>query len=268
MCRLMAISDTKHDAPVRRMVMHQLMLYSQADWNQNNGAGVTDGITGRKSPYTYANFGIDWLQHLTPGCIWHGHVRKASRDTALSTSESHPFLYRLHDGSRLFASHNGGVNGFTTRVQGEPDVDSHRAFKELVKLLDDARAEQVTSDIVNAWIDKFGVGSEWTFMLLHKDLLHVIRGNRDMHYATFGNGLIFNTSKDVLLNLKEWMSVFWGENYTMGNIVAIEPWKMVTIVPGKRKPYMIHGIHEQKAPPVVQRSYVVMNDSGNQNIAI
>lgn len=267
MCRLVASTDTKHAEAVRRMVFHQLMLYSQADGNQYNGSGVTDGVTGRKSPFPYADFGIDWLQHLAPNAIWHGHVRRASRDTSLSTNEAHPFYFRLHDGSRLFASHNGGVYGFNARINGDPDVDSFRAFKELVRLLDNAKSETITTEIVNQWIDKFDVGSEWTFMLTHKGLLHILRGNREMYAASFGNGYLFNTSKTVLMNLANWAATFWGEPFTIGEARAIEPWTYVTAAPGKRKLHL-ENIHEQKQPPLYQRMYTVMADNGTTNIVI
>lgn len=248
MCRMSAITATDVSVGMRQLFFNQLMLLAQTDDNQKYGAGVSDGVCSRKSSAPYSVRGMEWINQLDHKSIWMGHVRKASQNTGLTHYESHPFYFPLGADRWLYAMHNGGIYGFDARRILEPDVDSYRAFKELVPLMQD-NDYKLDVGVINAWTATFGDYSEWTFMFMQShDKLTIVRGHRPMHYVTFGNGLIFNTSKDVLLSLKDWVTTFWrDEIYRMGKIESMAEFTMAEISVAS-KAFTMHNITK---PPVL-----------------
>lgn len=194
------------------MLFDQLMLRSQADGDQSYGAGVTDGINMYKSGLSYTAVGDFWLDDLDPTRMWMGHVRKPSKGTAAaSTIASHPFYFP----NGIIAAHNGYIADTGEAGKDEPNVDSFRALKQLATAVGNG---EITVPLLNTWIESFGPGSEWAFMIYHHDTLFVVRGIRPMYYTSQSGGVIFSTSPDVLYNYRSWCYRTLGDEYKLGKI--------------------------------------------------
>ena len=228
MCRLSGFTARDLDPAMKRLFWHQLMLVSNAE-GQFDGTGMTDGELLLKCELPFSNFGADWVSQLRHDAIWVGHVRSASPNTAHTVLEAHPFVFDVGD-TRLFAAHNGGIKGMPAASVGEPKVDSYQAFKLLIALLQEQR--DFTPELINTWVSKFGVGSEWAFMFHYQDKLTIVRGVRPMCYMEFNDGIMFNTSYNVLLHMKEWVRLYWGKNYRIGKITEIADYQMTTLAIG------------------------------------
>jgi predicted glutamine amidotransferase len=226
MCRLFALTTTNLDPTMRRLFWHQLALASNAD-GQPHGTGMSDGTLIAKSHLPFVNYGTNWASILKPDAIWLGHVRAASQHTGRTMHEAHPFVFKLDNGSYLHAAHNGGITGMSEPEKDEPKVDSYQAFKLLVALLNKNKAE-LTQAVIDTWTSDFGIGSQWTFMLHYQGRLTVLRGVRTMYYMQLGNGLMFNTSHEVLLHVKEWINTYWYNKYVLGRIEEIKEYQMGT----------------------------------------
>lgn len=226
MCRLMGMTGTRADLVMRRLFFHQLMLASVADDGQTDGAGYTDGNQFVKSGRSYLRWDTMHLQALSEDSVWMGHVRRASRHTALDTAAAHPYVFPIPNGY-LFAAHNGTIYGTGEQEGDDPDVDSYRAFKRLATLMQETNGE-VSADLINAWTAGFARGSEWTCMFMtNKNKLWIARGVRPMVFMTLNGGLVFNTSWDVMVQFKNWVR-FWGNQYEPGKITAIAEHSLVS----------------------------------------
>jgi predicted glutamine amidotransferase len=237
MCRLTAITATTPQAIMRQLFFHQAMLAANAD-GQHDGAGMTDGVSIYKSSAGFVYAGAEWITNLDPTKPWVGHVRSASSNTEISARAAHPFVFTLPNGERLFAAHNGFVAGMPDPDEDDPLVDSYQAFKLLVPLLIESDY-QFTPDMINAWTVLFGrtkarhAMSEWTFMFLYQDTLHIVRGVRTMFALPLDDGYLFNTSESVLLHVKEWIQRYWFNRYKLGKIEPIKPFQLVSIRNGE-----------------------------------
>lgn len=231
MCRLLALTATDIDAPMRKLFFSQLMLISNAD-GQRDGAGVTDGHSLYKSHYPYLVIGSEWIDKLNAeNTIWMGHVRSASGGTDITPYAAHPFRFVLNDNSAIYAAHNGFIRDMPKSEGTEPRSDSYQAFKYLSALLNEQQYA-LTWDNINAWLALFGTNSEWAHMLHYQNKLFVLRGNRTMFYMRFGNGFVFNTSNTVLLHFKEWIHTYWRKYYTVGRIEELSAFQGVVVAPG------------------------------------
>lgn len=227
MCRLLAYTGSVN-AAMRRLLFDQLMIRSVADYDQSYGAGVTDGINMFKSGHSYMTVGDQWLNELDPSRVWMGHVRKPSKGTAAaSTVASHPFFFP----NGLIAAHNGYISDTGESGQGEPNVDSFRALKQLATAVGDG---EITKELLNAWIESFGPGSEWAFMIYHRDTLYIVRGVRPMYYASQAGGVIFSTSSDVLFGYRRWCENTFGQDLVVGKIKELGQHRVATVRLGER----------------------------------
>lgn len=250
MCRLMGLTTTKLDVQVKRLFWHQLMLASNAD-GQRDGVGMTDGVAVMKSADPFLYYGSSWIKDLDVQRVWLGHVRSASRNTEISFRTAHPFMFELDNGQRLYAAHNGYINGMHIDP-GTPNVDSYAAFKILVELIKGGAS--MTPEIINTWSASFDVGSQWAFMFHHQDALTVVRGNREMYYMTLNDGIVFNTSLSVLLHLKEWIGEYFFKQHSIGKIMEIKPYHMCTVGVGSTE-VSLAAIKPNKEAEIVSGLY-------------
>lgn len=252
MCRLSAFTTTNIDPVMKRLFWNQLMLVSNAD-GQSDGAGMTDGKTAMKSGWTYFDYGQEWVQHLTPGAAWLGHVRSASRSTESGSRAAHPYRFGVGNAS-LYAAHNGFITDTKDiPLQAfEPRVDSYRAFTLLAAAMKPGDA--ITPELVNAWTAKFGEGSEWTMMLHYQDAVHVLVGNRPMHYMSFDNGFMFNTSAVVLTTFKTWILTYWQDRFKVGKITPMKQHTMARLHPGVST-FEVFDINPSPVAPYIDKWY-------------
>lgn len=240
MCRMTALTTVSIPTIMRRLVFNQAMIVSMSDGDQKDGAGMTDGYTMKKSVYPYLQQGSQWVAGLNPRSVWMGHVRSASRGTAVTHDTAHPFVLNLWDDHWLYAQHNGGIVGTGVTQQGEPDVDSYRSFKSLAQLMMEQKKSVPEPDIINTWVRGFGSGSNWAFMFMTDGgSVHLCRGSRTLCYMQLDDGLLINTSFDVLLFLKNWLRTYWPDVYTLGKITPLPEFSYAHVVPGVTEPEII-----------------------------
>jgi len=180
----------------------RMMLRSAAE-NQSDGAGVTDGVRGAKSAYSYLDRGVEWLAALDPDNAWLGHVRKASQGVGgPSYQTSHPYLF-ANDGNSFFGVHNGFIANTGKQEKSEhPDVDSWRAMAMLEKQL---KGGVVSRESVNAWLNTLFEGSQFTFAFMQHGVIRLVRGVRPLYVASWGNGFAINTSYGVVADVLEYL---------------------------------------------------------------
>lgn len=255
MCRLGMITMADESSVMRRLVTNQLMLLSNLEM-QNDGAGITDGLSVRKSARPYAQFGAEWLRMFDPDRIWLTHVRSASRNTNLTSYEAHPFVLPLAPGRALFATHNGTIKDTEKlAVWGKPVSDSWREFNRLSQMM--GNGVEISADLLNTWTAGFAQGSEWTFMFTEDGLTaHIARGHRAMYALPVNDGFIFNTSKDVLINLKAWMLEYWESRFTMGVVAEIPPFTLTSVAYGSEQFEQVKLSEPPKEFEVGDRYYV------------
>lgn len=244
MCRLLGFTPSLANRNMRTLFFHQLMLQHQAE-GQDDGAGVSDGRSIYKSGLTYSQIGLNWLPNLDHTTSWMGHVRKASRGTDRpSPQASHPYYYK---DSGLIAMHNGFITGTGESDEGEPNVDSYRAFKKLSAMIGDG---DLSTSILNEWISGFGPYSEWAFMLKHKNELWTVRGVRPMFWMRLLEGYVLSTSIDSLVLFGDWVEMFWGKHYVLGQIKELSAHHGMRINSENKARWFSLSAREQQPPPV------------------
>ena len=254
MCRLSANTDTAMSKSMRLLLFDNLMVRSVADADQSYGSGVSDGASVFKSGQSYCAYGFEMVEKLQNTGTWIGHVRMPSKGTeGQNPVASHPFYFPE---SGLIAAHNGFITGTGESINGEPNVDSYRALKKLSNQLVE-QAATIDKHTINNWVSTFGPGSQYAFMLIYKGSLHILRGNRTIAYAEFGNGFIFNTMGSILAGLRQWCSLF-SKEFHVGSIREVKENTLVSVINGKMTQESVNK------PPAIEedsmlRYYSVIN---------
>lgn len=213
MCRLYGFTPTMRMRPQdRRNLFYLAMVFGTAE-NNRDGWGITDGTRLFKDApsVAYDRRVPDAISQLdTNGVHWLGHVRAASRDTAVTYREAHPFLMRNTDNTIAFyAAHNGGFPEYIRLVKRDakgafPRTDSWYAFRDIFFRNQDTN-ESLQESIMH-FLAHAGKFSEYSLMFLDRvtQQLHVVRGNRPMSVARFSTGeQLYCTSPSVLENLAQ-----------------------------------------------------------------
>lgn len=215
MCRLCAMTACGEGEglgqTMRALAMHNMLITNNADRTpQRDGWGVTDGVKIFKAGGSYRAYDPEpWMREIDHNRMWMGHLRNASAGTSLSDTAAHPFEMK-----HFIGMHNGNMTGTWSVVankvpEGSPNSDSWRAFHKLDLMLDEGPALE---EIVDQWLSLFEHDSAFVMMLMHNQALHIIRGpkTRDLYYAPYDTGFIFNTDQEVLKGMRAWMSFAGG----------------------------------------------------------
>jgi hypothetical protein len=221
MCRLTLLTASAGSlggAGVKRLLMHQTMLYSVADDNQAFGSGLSDGLTVKKSGHSYARFGMSWLPYLAPDRSWLGHVRMPSPGTDRSSAlAAHPYSFQNGEAPFILA-HNGYMTptGFAAGPH-EPDTDTYRAGVLLEEMLGGRLLQR---DIVEEWLSLYNDRSSSSFIILQNDFALVLRLQRTLYAVSVGDGMLINTSQDVLHGVRNTFLQFFNLRMSEPQLIA------------------------------------------------
>jgi predicted glutamine amidotransferase len=247
MCRLLLMTATRVNEHAKRLFFHQLMLQNRAE-SQNDGAGITDGINLLKSGLDYSTLGLQWLPKLDHRLPWMGHVRSMSKGTSTaSVLAAHPFYYKE---SGLIGAHNGFITGTGDSAEGEPNVDSYRALKDLSQRI--VKHRGLDQSVLKDWIQNFGPYSEWAFMLRYRDDSWVIRGIRHVYWLRIDDGYLFCTSYNSLALFVEWVQMFWPDQFNMSNIRDMAEYQAAKIDSTGRLRWINLPARERAPDPLLQ----------------
>lgn len=218
MCRLLLKTNkVALDAGMGVMLFETLLMRSLGDDNQAFGTGVSDGRQVYKSGRSALSLPlVTWIQDLDVKETWFAHLRKPSRGVeSASTRAAHPFLFK---DTGLIGAHNGFVANVLPDVEGDdPYVDSFYALKRLNDEL--VKGTPLSASLVNAWIEQFGPGSEFTMMLMYKHSAYIVRGVRPMYYIDLNGGRIYATSLPAILSTIEVTEALWPTYFKWGKKV-------------------------------------------------
>jgi len=220
MCRLTAITATDLPLGSKRQIFTQMMLRANAE-GQHDGWGVTDGTVIYKDAKDFYLSSLKWYNKLSERDIFVGHVRAASTGTARTAAESHPFSFINDDKTnRLVGAHNGFIDdsykGYEYKASN-PVSDSFRAFWRLCSVM--AKGHSTVEDmllnksVLEEWMSVYGKTSAYAFMLFDRDVsrLHIFRNDqRALYMCQAGNGVIINTSPDVVNGVAEYAYQAFG----------------------------------------------------------
>lgn len=238
MCRLMAITASEESLggyKNKQALLHEMLLRGNAD-GQQDGWGVSDGSYIMKSGDPYWKTVPAWINQMSGGSTWIGHVRSASAGTEKSAHASHPYRVMKDLSSQniedtlFIAAHNGMFQGTWTKhdkIDGEPNTDSWRAFVALQKVL--LKGEEITADVVDTWLSRFDSDSSFCVLISKGTNLYAIRGDnalKVLHGCTIGDGYIIHTSAEALEAVKVYADVSLG--LTTGKVEEIGKKTMVT----------------------------------------
>lgn len=239
MCRLCALTNLKYNL-VKAQVLDRCTLMGMGDTPaQRDGWGVSNGEKHHKARGAYRSYNqTSWMEDFEKSTspIWISHVRQASTGTALSDDEAHPFVF-----SHFHAAHNGTLHGTyndlsAEELKGRPSSDSWRAFFRLNSMLE---AGETIDSALEPWLNRYEDSSAFVFFLITPDQkLHIIRGpkTRDMYYAPFGDGFIFNTDRQVILASQEHLRYLVGETHEGDKAVKEFPeFSYAVVSPGKQE---------------------------------
>lgn len=244
MCRLygftpaIGMPDT-----TRRNIMWLAMMFGAAE-NNRDGWGVTDGQRLFKDApsVAYDRRVPNAIERLSArGVHWLGHIRAASKDTAITHREAHPFLMRSADDSQaaFYGAHNGFFPQYFREVRKDakgmfPRTDSWYAFRDIYYRAQDGAVPLQTA--VMGFLEHVNRFSEYSLMFLDRarDELHVVRGNRPVAFAEFSTGeRLYCTTATVLLNLQLFLRMSGAETQITD---------VVDLLPGT---YIVHGLSNE-----------------------
>lgn len=255
MCRISLITDTTTPRRNRAMLMHDMMLRSNAE-AQFDGWGVyfprTDALGYYKGAGSYLRAQSHWLDHFvndTADGMLLGHVRSASPNTARSQHESHPFVFVNEDKSvRLVGAHNGMFNGSYegyVYLHGDPSVDSFRVFSSLSDMLD---GREITAELIDTWISQYEEDSAFAITILQNDRAYIFRNTkRELHIAQLGSGFIMNTSPDVLEGTRAYARVMF--DIEIGEPQLIDPSTLFVLTCNDSVPESVDRLRLELRPP-------------------
>lgn len=238
MCRITALTATDLPRQTAAALLHDTMLRSNAD-GQPDGHGLYWGkqrLYKDSVPYWKAD--PDWIEAFVsdpdePGIVL-GHVRAASANTWRTNKEAHPYVFLNEDGSVQFVgAHNGFIQGtykYHKYETSEPNTDSYRAFHLLHTLL--LGGAEMGKELIQEWMGHYEKTSAFAIVILHDGKLYAFRNeDRTLHFASVGNGVLINTSDEILRKVSRHAAQTHG--IELGQIFRINPNHLFVFEPGK-----------------------------------
>lgn len=228
MCRLTLYTDTTYAE--RLSWIDRLLLMAQADGDQSDGCGISNGQYTYKTATEYANTIPGWMtvdDFKTADRIL-AHVRKASAYTGKTDREAHPYNFVVRD-SPFVAAHNGYINGTGAHVyqSQNPDTDSWRAFSRLAGIVE--REGVLDAAVMREWLSEYQDTSLIAIMVLWNGASYIFRHNKPLHYAVIGDGYLVHTSPMVLARFKNYLSLV--HKVEIGAVAEVPENTLVTITP-------------------------------------